>query len=271
VRTLRSAGWYLTSILIAIVFLFPVYWMFAVSLKTPQEIFKFPPAWYPATPQLQNFLVLFRDGDVWSVWNSLVIASISTLIAMVFGTLCAYSIVRFRTGGENLAVWILSQRMLPPIAVVFPIFLLYAKVGWADTYHGLILLYTAFALPYVIWMMRGYLQEIPVELEESALVDGCSRWAVLRHVVIPVARSGLFATAVFAFIFSWNEFLFALVLTRTQVLTYPVQISQYFGSQSTFWAKISAMSVLGTLPVFFAVAAFQRYLVRGISLGAVKG
>jgi multiple sugar transport system permease protein len=161
--------------------------------------------------------------------------------------------------------------MLPPIAVVFPIFLLYAKVGWADTYHGLILLYTAFALPYVIWMMRGYLQEIPLELEESALVDGCSRWGVLRHVVVPVARSGLFATAVFAFIFSWNEFLFALVLTRTQVLTYPVQISQYFGSQSTFWAKISAMSVLGTLPVFVAVAAFQRYLVRGISLGAVKG
>jgi multiple sugar transport system permease protein len=269
--TLRGAGWYATSILIAIVFLFPVYWMFAVSLKTPQEIFKFPPAWYPATPQLQNFLVLFRDGDVWSVWNSLVIASISTMIAMVFGTLCAYSIVRFRTGGENLAVWILSQRMLPPIAVVFPIFLLYAQVGWADTYHGLIFLYTAFALPYVIWMMRGYLQEIPIELEESALVDGCSRWGLLRHVVIPVARSGLFATAVFAFIFSWNEFLFALVLTRTQVLTYPVQISQYFGSQSTFWAKISAMSVLGTLPVFFAVAAFQRYLVRGISLGAVKG
>jgi multiple sugar transport system permease protein len=270
-RGLRDAGWYLTSIAIALVFLFPVYWMFAVSLKTPQEIFKFPPAWYPASPQLQNFLVLFRDGDVWSVWNSLVIASISTMIAMVFGTLCAYSIVRFRTGGENLAVWILSQRMLPPIAVVFPIFLLYAKVGWADTYHGLILLYTAFALPYVIWMMRGYLQEIPLELEESALVDGCSRWGVLRHVVVPVARSGLFATAVFAFIFSWNEFLFALVLTRTQVLTYPVQISQYFGSQSTFWAKISAMSVLGTLPVFFAVAAFQRYLVRGISLGAVKG
>jgi multiple sugar transport system permease protein len=271
VRRLRDIGWYLTSILITIVFLFPVYWMFAVSLKTPQEIFKFPPAWYPATPQLQNFLVLFRDGDVWSVWNSLVIASISTMIAMVFGTLCAYSIVRFRTGGENLAVWILSQRMLPPIAVVFPIFLLYAKLGWADTYHGLILLYTAFALPYVIWMMRGYLQEIPIELEESALVDGCSRWGVLRHVVVPVARSGLFATAVFAFIFSWNEFLFALVLTRTQVITYPVQISQYFGAQSTFWAKISAMSVLGTLPVFFAVAAFQRYLVRGISLGAVKG
>jgi multiple sugar transport system permease protein len=270
-RAWREAGWYLVTALILLVFLFPVYWMFQVSLKTPQEIFRFPPAWYPAQMQFQNFAVLFRDGDVWSIWNSFVIASISTAIAMVLGTMCAYSIVRFRTGGENLAIWILSQRMLPPIAIVFPIFLIYARLGFADTYHGLVLLYTAFALPYVIWMMRGYIQDIPLELEEAALVDGCSRWQVLYHVVVPTARSGLFATAVFAFIFSWNEFLFALVLTRTQVLTYPVQISQYFGSQSTFWAKISAMSVLGTLPVFFAVAAFQRYLVRGISLGAVKG
>jgi multiple sugar transport system permease protein len=119
--------------------------------------------------------------------------------------------------------------------------------------------------------MRGYIQDIPVELEESAMVDGATRWQVLWRVVIPVARNGIFATAVFAFIFSWNEFLFALVLTRSQVVTYPVHVRQYFGAQSTFWAKISAMSVLGTLPVFFAVAAFQRYLVRGISLGAVKG
>ena len=267
----RAIGWYATSISITIVMLFPVYWMFAVSLKTPREIFKYPPAWYPATPQFNNFLVLFRDGDVWTIWNSFVIASTSTLIAMVIGTMCAYSIVRYRTGGENLAVWILSQRLLPPIAVVFPIFLIYAQLGLTDTYAGLILIYVAFALPYVIWVMRGYIQDIPVELEESAMVDGATRWQVLWRVVIPVARNGIFATTVFAFIFSWNEFLFALVLTRSQVVTYPVQVSQYFGAQSTFWAKISAMSVLGTLPVFFAVATFQRYLVRGISLGAVKG
>jgi multiple sugar transport system permease protein len=165
----------------------------------------------------------------------------------------------------------LSQRMLPPIAVVFPIFLAYANLGLADSYPGLILLYTAFALPYVVWMMRGYLQEVPLELEEAALVDGCSRLEVVWKVVIPTARNGLVATAIFAFIFSWNEFLFALVLTRTEVITFTVQISQYFGSQSTFWAKIGAMSVLGTLPVFVAVAMLQRYLVRGISMGAVKG
>jgi multiple sugar transport system permease protein len=270
-RALRTAVWYATSLAILVLFLFPVYWMFAVALKKPEEIFKSPPAWYPSEPQLGNFLVLFRDGDAWSVWNSFVLAGSSTAIAMVLGTLCAYGIVRFRTGGENLALWILSQRLLPPIAIVFPLFLVYARLGLADTYHGLILLYTAFALPYVIWMMRGYLLEVPKELEEAALVDGCSRLGVVWRVVVPVARNGLVATAIFAFIYSWNEFLFALIMTRTQVMTYTVQISNYFGPQSTFWAKISAMSVLGSLPVFFAVAALQRYVVRGISLGAVKG
>ena len=114
--------------------LFPIYWMFMVSLKLPEEIFKSPPVWFPTKPQFGNFAALFIDGDVWSLWNSLVIAGVSTLIAMVLGTLCAYAIVRFRTGGENLAIWILSQRMLPPIAVVFPIFLAYAGLGLADTY-----------------------------------------------------------------------------------------------------------------------------------------
>jgi multiple sugar transport system permease protein len=263
--------WYAVSLLILIVMLFPVYWMFMVSLKLPEEIFKSPPVWFPSQPQLGSFAQLFIDGDVWSLWNSLVIAGVSTLIAMMLGTVCAYALVRFRTGGDNLAIWILSQRMLPPIAVVFPIFLAYAMFGLADSYPGLILLYTAFALPYVIWMMRGYLEDVPVELEEAALVDGHSHLSVLWNVAVPMARNGLIATAIFAFVFSWNEFLFALVLTRTEVITFTVQVSQYFGSQSTFWAKIAAMSVLGTLPVFIAVTMLQRYLVRGISLGAVKG
>ena len=269
--TLGKVVWYVVSILIVAVILFPIYWMFMISLKAPEGIFKSPPAWFPNQPQFDNYAALFLDGDVWSLWNSLVIAGLSSLIAMVLGTLCAYAIVRFRTGGDNLAIWILSQRMIPPIAVVFPIFLAYAAFGLADSYPGLILLYTAFALPYVIWMMRGYLADVPVELEEAALVDGYSHIEVLWKVTVPMARNGLIATAIFAFLFSWNEFLFALILTRTEVITYTVQISQYFGSQSTFWAKIAAMSVLGTLPVFIAVSMLQRYLVRGISLGAVKG
>jgi multiple sugar transport system permease protein len=262
---------YLVAVMLVIVFLFPIYWLFMMSFKTPGEIFAYPPVWYAKSFQLNSYLDLFPNGDAATVLNSLVLAGASTIIAMFLGTIAAYSLVRFKTGGENLAVWIISQRMVPPIAIVFPIFLLYVFFGWVDTYQGLIILYAAFSLPYVIWMMRGYIEDIPLELEESALVDGCSRWHVLARVVFPMARSGLFATAVFTFIFSWNDFIFALVLTRTEVITYTVQVTHYFGGQSNFWSKIAAMSALGTMPVFFAVATLQRYLVRGISMGAVKG
>ena len=270
-RLLRLGMRYAAAVVLAIIFLFPIYWLFMISFKTPAEIFAYPPVWWPANFQFANYAVLFKDGDVIVVGNSLVIAGVSTLLSMVLGTMAAYSLVRFHTGGENLAVWIISQRMMPPIAIVFPVFLIFVWFGLVDTYTGLILLYTAFNLPYVIWMMRGYISEVPVELEESARVDGCTRLGVLLKVVFPMVRTGLFATAVFTFVFAWNEFLFALVLTRTEVVTYPVQVTHYFGGQSNFWAKIAALSVLGTLPIFVAVAGLQRFLVRGISMGAVKG
>jgi multiple sugar transport system permease protein len=270
-RTWRLIARYAVAVAVTLLFLFPVYWLFMIAFKTPEEIFHSPPVWYPAHIQFANFAVLFKDGDAVTVGNSLLLAGCSTLISMFLGTLCAYSLARFKTGGENLAVWIISQRMIPPIAIVFPLFLLYVWFGWVDTYFGMILLYTAFNLPYVIWMMRGYIEDVPIDLEQSALVDGCTRWQVLLRVVFPMVRTGLFATAVFSFVFAWNDFIFALVMTRSAVTTYPVQVTHYFGAQSNFWAKIAAMSVLGTLPVLVAVAALQKYLVRGISLGAVKG
>jgi len=262
---------FIAAIAVTVIFLFPIYWLFMISFKTAEEIYSYPPKWFPSRFGLENYAVLFKDGDAVTVWNSFVVAGASTVIAMFLGTICAYSLARFKTGGDNLANWIISQRMVPPIAVVFPIFLLYVWLGWVDTFVGVILLYTAFNLPYVIWMMRGYILDIPRALEESALVDGCNRWEVIWKVVFPMARAGLFATAIFTFVFAWNEFLFALVLTRTEVATYTVQVTHYFGGQSNFWAKISAMSVLGTLPIFIVVAFMQRYMVRGISLGAVKG
>lgn len=270
-RQLRLTLRYIAILIVLVVFLFPVYWLFMISFKTPDEIFSSPPKWWPGQLQFGNYAVLFKDGDVIAIWNSITVAFASTVIAMTLGTLCAYAIARFRTGGENLAMWIISQRMMPPIAIVFPLFLVYVWAGLVDTHVGLILLYSAFNLPYVIWMMRGYIEDIPLELEESALVDGCSRWRVFWRVVVPMARSGLMATAVFTFIFAWNDFLFALVMTRTEVITFPVQLTHYMGGQSNFWGKIAAMSVLGSLPVMLTVAFMQRYLVRGISLGAVKG
>ena len=262
---------FMVAILVLVIFLFPVYWLFITSVKSADEIFARPPVWFPAEFDLGTFGLLFRDGDVWAVYNSLIIATVSTAVAMILGTAAAYSLARFRTGGDSLAIWIISQRMIPPIVIVFPIFLLFVWLGWIDSYVGLILLYIAFNLPYVIWMMRGYIEDIPIEVEESALTDGCSRWQALRKIVFPMARTGIFATAVFTFIFAWNEFVFALILTRTDVLTFPVLVTHYYGAQSTFWSKIAALSVLGTIPVFFAVATMQRFLVRGITMGAVKG
>jgi multiple sugar transport system permease protein len=262
---------YLGAAALTLFFLFPVYWLFMISFKTPDEIYHVPPLWLPGQIQFANYYVLFKDGDVLAIANSMIVAGVSSFFAVILGTLCAYSLARFNTGGENLAMWIISQRMIPPIAVVFPIFLVYVYFGLVDGFFGLILLYTAFNLPYVIWMMRGYIVDVPLELEESALVDGLNRWQVIWRVVFPMVRPGLMATSVFTFVFAWNDFIFALVLTRTEVITFPVQLTHYFGGQSNFWAKIAAMSVLGTLPIFVAVTVMQRYLVRGISLGAVKG
>ena len=262
---------FLAALLVLVFFLFPIYWLAIISFKTPDEIFSYPPVWWPEAIQFANYKVLFKDGDAETVGNSLFIAAASTVVAMLLGTMCAYSIARFRTGGNLFSDWIISNRMIPPIVIVFPIFLLFVALGLVDTYIGLILLYTAFNLPYVIWMMRGYVQDVPVELEEAALVDGLTRFQVFRKVVLPMVRGGLFATAVFTFVFAWNEFIFALVLTRNEVTTFPVQVTHYFGGQSNLWAKIAAMSMLGTVPIFIVVAFLQRFLVRGISLGAVKG
>lgn len=164
---IRLALRYLVAVALAVIFVFPVYWLFIISFKTPDAIFAFPPVWYPETIQFANDRVLFKDGDAVTVGNSLILASVSTFFAMILGTIAAYSLVRFKTGGENLAVWIISQRMMPPVAIAFPLFLLYVWLGWVDSYVGLILLYTAFSLPYVIWMMRGYIEDIPLEHEVS--------------------------------------------------------------------------------------------------------
>ncbi len=269
-------GWRLAlrlgcALAVTLIFVFPIYWLATISIKSPEEIYAYPPVWIPSGFRLSSYYTLFKDGDAWSVWHSLVTAGVSTVLAMLIGSIAAYSIVRFRTGGDHLAIWIISQRMIPPICVAFPIFLLFAAWRWVDTYFGLILLYTSFNVPYVTWMMRGYIQEIPLELEQSALVDGLSNWEVLRKVVLPMARAGLFATAVFTFIFAWNDFLFALILTKSEVVTYTVKVTGYFGSQSTFWSKIGAMSMLGVLPMILVVGFMQRFIVRGISMGAVKG
>ena len=259
------------ALLITAVFVFPVYWLFMTAFKTPSEIFSSPPTWIPSSLTWDNFAGMTEGDDLRSIINSLVIATVSTIVAMLLGSIAAYSLARHRVGGDGLSIWIMSLRMVPPMAMAFPLFLMFATIGLIDTYPGLIVLYVAVNLPYVIWVMRGFIEDIAPELEQSALIDGCTRWQALIHVVFPMARAGMMATAVFAFVYAFNEFAFAVVMTRSEVITFPVQITHHFSPMSAFWARIGAMSILGCLPVFVMVVAMNRYLVRGLSGGALKG
>jgi multiple sugar transport system permease protein len=258
-------------VLIALVFfLFPIFWVTMMAIKSPEEYFHRPPVWLPSRFDLSHFEQLVRNRSINSLIHSLVIAGGGTLLGLLIGCPAAYSLARFNTGGHNFAFWVLSQRFLPPVAIVFPIFLMFRALQWVDTYHGLVILYATFNLPFVVWMMRGYFREVPVEVEESALVDGCSRWRVLWRITLPLSLPGLIATGVFTFIFSWNEFLFALVLTRINVVTLPIALTSYFGPQSAFWGEAAALSLIATAPVVVMTLLMQRHLVAGLTLGAVK-
>ena len=204
-------------------FAFPIFWIATIAFKNSSEYFHNPPVWIPANPNIgPNLDKVIRAGGLTAIGNSLIVTGCATIIALVIGSLTAYSIARYHTGGSNYSFWILSQRFLPPVAIVFPVFLLFRALRWVDTFQGLILLYTTFSLPFVVWMMRSYIREVPIEVEESALVDGASRLRTIFSITLPLALPGLIATGIFTFIFNWNEFLFALVLSRTNVITYPV-------------------------------------------------
>jgi multiple sugar transport system permease protein len=252
--------------------LFPVFWIITTSLKTPNEIWHSPPIYLPGQPSLNHFIrALGPSGDgLRALRDSLIVTTCTTLLTLAIGASVAYSIARFETGGADFSFWVLSQRMLPPVVMILPIFLLYSTVKLVDTYMGLILLYTVFNLPLAIWMLRSYIIEIPVEVEECAMIDGAAQWQVLRYITLPLIAAGLSATTIFIWLFAWSEFIFALVLTRNSVLTLPVLVSRYFATQSQEWGAASATSLVAILPVIILGLLVQRHFVRGITMGAMK-
>jgi multiple sugar transport system permease protein len=262
---------YLILLIAVLFFGFPLFWIGGMAFKSSSEYFRNPPVWLPSGFNIGlNLEKVIRTGGLTAIGNSFVVTAASTVLALVIGSLAAYSIARFRTGGPHFAFWILSQRFLPPVAIVFPVFLLFRALRWVDTFQGLILLYTTFSLPFVVWMMRTYFREVPIEVEESAQVDGASRLRTMFTITLPLALPGLIATGIFTFIFNWNEFLFALVLTRINVITYPLKMTAYFGPESAFWGEAATVSLIATLPIVVVTLLMQRYLVTGLTLGAVK-
>src|SRR5574341_155986 len=274
--TMRKSLKYLTLFIALLATLAPIYWMITISFKREVDQFAVPPKWFVFSPTLEHYADAFLARSFGEyLLNSLVVAVGSTICALVIGTLGAYALARFRLPrnlNRHLALWILSTRMFPAIVTAVPLFLIMRDLRLVNTRASLIIVYTAFNLPFVVWMMRGFFAEVPRDLEEAAMVDGDSRMGAFRRVVLPLVAPGLAATAVFCLIVSWNEFLFALVLTQTdEAMTLPVGIAGRVTQYGIKWGAMSAAAVVAMTPILAFALSVQRYLVRGLSLGAVKG
>ncbi len=252
-------------------FLFPIYWMLVTSVKPPSEWLTNPPVFIPDRLYFQNFTdALFNWGGLKGLEDSGIVAVSATVIGMVLGTLAAYALARFRVGGTNLSFFILSLLFMPPVAIGIPMFLFWSALGLVDTYIALVVQYLTFTLPFVVWVMKGFFEDLPVDREESALVNGASRLRAFWDVVLPNARPALVATGLLAFIFNWNEFSIAVLLSRGRVTTLPFILPTMMESHYVLWGDIAAMAAVGALPVVIIAFLLQRYLVRGLSFGAIR-
>ena len=257
-----------------VVVLLPIYWMIAASLKSNREITQ-EGTLYPHAPTFDNYLHLFslKQFDAYLL-NSIVVTSVSVTLALFVGTLGAYAIARFRLpfGLERkVGLSLLTLRIVPPVVILVPVYLLMLKLRLLDSWLGLIITYTALNITFCVWMMESFFREIPADLEEAAMVDGDSRLGAFRRVTLPLAVPGLVATAIFAIIATFNEFMFALVLTATpNAMTMPRGTATLIGRIDTDWASMSAAGVIGALPIVVFALFVQRHLVRGLTLGAVK-
>lgn len=273
---------------IVALFAFPLYYWITVAFKDAREIFDFPPNVWVFTPTFRNFEEVFgvslgfeRRREVLPgggnfrmgprLWDSIVIAVLSTALAVTLSTLAAYALSRmdFR-GRHHFVAWVLSTRMMPPVAVAIPMFFIYQDLGLLDTYTGVVLIHALMNLPLAVLLLKSFFDDIPREIDESALVDGASRWLIFRRVILPMARGGVAATAVLCFIFSWTEFLFVLTLTQTGIKTVPVVSSTFVTSSGTAWGNMAALGAAAMIPAFIFVLLVQKQLVRGLTLGSLK-
>ncbi|WP_035566658.1 carbohydrate ABC transporter permease [Caballeronia sordidicola] len=268
----RATGWHFIGLLIVfLASVFPFYWMVTTSLKSQADALAVPPVWV-FTPTLSHYIdALFEHDVAHSLLNSLIVASSATFLSLLLGTPAAYALARFEfRGKEDLWFWFISNRMVSPVVLAVPFFLIATKLDLVDTHIVLILLYLTFSLPIVVWICTDQFRSIPVELDEAARLDGASPWRIFWRINLPLAMPGIVVSAIFAFIFSWNDLLYALVLTRTDAITSPVAATSYMSGYELPWGEIMATGTLIVLPmVVFALAVSGR-LVQGLTMGAVK-
>jgi multiple sugar transport system permease protein len=281
-RMLSLAGIYLACLVMAFIVVGPFLWVVVSSISPGKELTAFPPHWFPQEPTLANYLTLLRpvvgqsiaaSEFMRSLWNSTVVAVITTAYCLIVGVPAAYAFTRvpFR-GRRPLFLLIIFAQMLPSIALVIPLYILMARIGLTNSVPGLVILYSTFTLPFVVWVMTGYFQTVPRELEEAAMIDGAGRLGVLVRIVLPVALPGLAAATIFSLLNAWSEFFLAVVFTSTEVSkTMPVVISEFAGRFSINYGAMNAAAVVGSLPPILFALLLQKYIVTGLTAGAVKG
>ena len=272
-RRIRLFAGIAASSAFLLAWVFPIVWSVLNSFKTEQDVLAYPPK-LVFSPTLAAYRdVLFGSSSILpNLWSSFVISVGTTIVTIVLAVPAAYALARVRMPGKRLAgFYVLATQMLPPVGIIIPYFLVLRNIGWIDTYQGMILIYLSFSLPFAIWLMVSYFEEIPLEMEEAAYLDGASRLRALWRIIIPQVQGGIAVTVVFVFLNAWNEFLFAVVLIGNTVRPVTIAMFNFVSVEQTLWAKLAAVSVLAMLPVIVLGVVAQKNIVKGLTVGAVKG
>lgn len=252
------------------IMLVPIAWIFLAAFKTHVDVYQLKLFF---TPTLDNFRIVFEQPyDLGTkLWNSTLVAFITVLIAIPIATMAAYSFSRFRLRGETLMlVTILATQFVPAVVIILPFFVMFRSIGLLDTHVGLILVNLAIVMPFAIWMIKGFIDGIPLDTEEAAMVDGSTRLQVIRNIVLPMAAPGLLTAGIFCFIIAWNEFLFALILTNKDAVTLPIGLALFKGEEGDLWNLLSAAGIIIMLPMFVLALIIRKYFVQGMTMGAVR-
>jgi multiple sugar transport system permease protein len=272
-KRLRIAAVTGISLVFLLAWVFPIVWSVLNSLKTEQDVLAYPPK-FLFTPTLAAYRdVLFGSGSILpNLVSSFIISIGTTVVTMIMAVPAAYALARLRIPGKRFAgFYVLATQMLPPVGIIIPYFLILRSIGWMDTYQGIILIYLSFSLPFAIWLLVSYFEDIPFEMEEAAYLDGASRWKTLWRIIIPQVQGGIAVTVVFVFLNAWNEFLFAVVLSGNTVRPVTIAMFNFVSVEQTLWTKLAAVSVLAMLPVIVLGIVAQKHIVKGLTVGAVKG
>jgi multiple sugar transport system permease protein len=260
------------GVVVSLWMLFPIYWMVLTSLQSRSTILDSTPTFLPFDPTLSNYVTVFVENEFLTyLTNSFIVASAAVTISVIIGVPAAYSLSRMDIPGDHhISFWILSTRMVPPLSILVPLYVFLSGAGLTRSLAGLTITHFLITLPMIIWIVKGFIDELPESMEESAMIDGCNRIQAFREVVVPLVKPGIAAAAFISFIFSWNNFLLALVLTGGNTKTAPLQIQASMGYLSIDWGMLGAAGTVTVLPVVLISLAIRNYLVEGLTMGAVK-